>query len=792
MRVLELSEREEAAAFCGKLFARWGAEVIRVEPPGRPRPPEALDRYLHGGKRRVALDYGSDAGRETLDRLAASCDVLVTDAPAAEVERLHLLDAGDGAGPRVRTSITPFGLSGPYRDWEATASTLLALGGYTWLHGDIGRTPLTMPGNYAYYQAGTYAYVAALAAELQSRGDAGATPARIEVSVVEALASLHQFTFVMATHGGTVRSRHGNRWENLEPTGLLPCKDGWWSMNVLGNFWEPFTLWLGMPELATDPRFEQNSDRIEHADELEEILEQFFADIPPKQVFKDGQEIWRVPVGYMMSLQDALDDPHMNERGFWRPAGRSGGTDLRTAGSPFQFVGSPAPEEREPVAPGTDSDEVLGALPATSTGAVPATGASRNTRPLDGLRIVDLTRIWSGPLATVILGDLGAEVVKIEAHMGRGPAVLPAALGGVYPGGTPGDRPWNRQGLFNKLNRNKRSVALDLKSERGRELFLQLVAESDVVIENFSARAMPGLKLDYDRLREVNERIIYVAMPAFGLAGPYRDYIGLGPSIEPLIGLTALMGYSDDEPRVTSCALTDAISGVVAAAAVVTALDRRERTGEGALVDLSQHEAGVTMVGEYFIERQLSGVEPVRDGNGHATAAPHGVYRCAGDDDWIALAASDEAQWQALADFAGAGWDGDARFATVEGRREQRAALDIAIEAWTVGRDKHELMRELQAAGVPAGVVYTPPEVLADPHLDERGYWVELDEPDGGLQRYDGSPLRFDGERGYEQWSAAPGLGADNAAVLEGLLGLSAEEVATLHEAGVVADRPPM
>jgi crotonobetainyl-CoA:carnitine CoA-transferase CaiB-like acyl-CoA transferase len=718
----------------------------------------------------------------------------------------------------VRTSITPFGLSGPYRDWQATGSTLLALGGYTWLHGDIGRTPLTMPGNYPHYQAGSYAYTASLAAELQSRGEvggrgetggsgetggrgeAGAAPARVEVSTMETLAGLHQFTFVMATHAGTVRSRHGNRWENLSPTGLLPCKDGWWGMNVLPNFWEPFALWLGIPELLSDPRFAENRERVEHSDELEEVLAGFFAEMPPKQVFKDGQEIWRVPVGYMMSLQDGLEDPHMNERGFWRPAGRS-------AGSPFQFVGSPPPEERPAVAPGADTDAVLAALPAGSTEPSRSSGSSesrsggsapgRGSRPLEGIRVVDMTRIWSGPLATVILGDLGADVVKIEAQFGRGPANVPAALGGLYPGGTPGDRPWNRQGLFNKLNRNKRSVALDLKSERGRELFLQLVAESDIVIENFSARAMPGLGLGYDRLREANERIIYLAMPAFGQTGPYRDYIGLGPSIEPLIGLTALMGYSDDEPRVTSVALTDAISGVVAASAMVTALDRRERTGEGGLIDLSQHEAGVTMIGEYFIDRQLTGAEPVRDGNGHPTAAPHGVYRCAGEDDWIALAATDDGQWQALAATAASdspaatGWGSDPRFASVEGRREYRAALDEAIEAWTAGHDKHKLMRELQAAGVPAGVVYTPPEVLADPHLEERGYWVELDEPDGGLQRYDGSPLRFDGERGYEQWAAAPGLGADNAAVLEGLLGLSAEDVAALYEAQVIVDRPP-
>ena len=789
MRVLELSDREEAAAFCGKLFARWGAEVIRVEALDREPPPAALDRYLNGGKRRVALDYRDAEQRVTLDRLAATCDVMITDASAHHVERFDLMQLGAASGNIVRTSITPFGLSGPYRDWQATASTLLALGGYTWLHGDIGRTPLTMPGNYPYYQTGSYAYVAALSLQLRARANPDAGPTNIEVSVLEALGSLHQFTFETYTYGGRIRSRHGNRWENLHPTTLLPCADGWWSVNVLDQFWEPFAMMIDRPDVIDDPRFATNPDRLLHADELDEIIIEAVRDWPMKRVLKEGQETWRVPVGYMMSMQDAVDDPHMNERGFWRHAGDDGPL---SAGSPFLFVGDKPPPEHAPSAVGADTAEVLGALAdasaITSTTAAPTSDA---TRPLAGVRIVDLTRIWSGPLATRILGDLGAEVVKIEAHTNRGAAVVPGVRPGLFPDGDPGERPWNRQGLFNKLNRNKQSVALDLKSDRGRELFLQLIAEADIVIENFSARAMPSLGLGYEQLRAVNDEIIYVAMPAFGLTGPYRDYVGLGPSIEPLIGLTALMGYSEDEPRVTAKALTDAISGVVAATAAVTALDRREQTGQGGFIDLSQHEAGVTMLGEYFIDRQVSGVEPPREGNWHPEATPHGVFRCAGDDDWIALSVRDEAQWLALADSAGAAWASDDRFATAEERRENRAALNEEIEGWTVTRDKFELMRALQSAGIAAGVVHTAPEVLADPHLADRGYWVQLDEIDAGRQRYDGSPLIFNGERGYDVWTPAPILGRQNESVLRDLLGVDADDFAALFEQGVIADRPP-
>jgi crotonobetainyl-CoA:carnitine CoA-transferase CaiB-like acyl-CoA transferase len=258
-----------------------------------------------------------------------------------------------------------------------------------------------------------------------------------------------------------------------------------------------------------------------------------------------------------------------------------------------------------------------------------------------------------------------------------------------------------------------------------------------------------------------------------------------------MTGLTAVMGHSDAEPRVTSAALTDAMSGVAAAAAVLTAIERRRRTEQGAFIDLSQHEVGVAFLGEWFIERQLRGEEPPRLGNAHAEYAPHGVYRCLGDDDWIALAARTEAEWQALCALTSCGWERDARFATADGRRQHTAELDVQIEAWTSMQEKRALMEALQARGVPAGAVLSPPEWLEDPHLVERGYFAELDHAETGRGRSDGSPLRFDGERAYEAWRAAPLLGQHNTEVLTNLLGLTPQEVEALEREGVLADRPP-
>jgi crotonobetainyl-CoA:carnitine CoA-transferase CaiB-like acyl-CoA transferase len=778
MRVLEISDKEEAAAFAGKLFARWGAEVIKVESPQRLAPARHLDLYLNGGKGRVALDPRSSADASALDALAREADIVLTDYDVSETEDLRIMNLG-GTTPQVRVSITPFGLSGPYKHYKATASTLLALGGYTWLMGDPGRAPLTLPGNYPSYQGGTFAYLAALSAYLACPRQ----PLQVEVSILECLASLHQFTDTMWLFGEVVRSRHGNRWENLSPTTLLKCADGWYGVNILANFWFSFGHMIGRPDIASEGPLSTNMGRMEHQDEVEAIITEALGSKPRKEIFKEGQEVWRVPVGHAATMADLLDDPHLNERGFWRRLENgvtaANGQPLLLPGSPFRVVGEPPPPEFPPQPPASSEPRFRTGERASSSGQVSAPP----DKPLAGVRVLDLTRIWSGPLATRILGDLGAEVIKIEAPDGRGGAIR-------RPGGEMVDQPWNRQALFNKLSRNKKSISLDLKAESGREIFLKLVEKSDVVIENFSARAMPGLGLSYDVMQSVNPRIVYVPMPAYGLTGPYRDYIGLGPSIEPVTGMTAILGYSDEEPRVTSKAITDAIAGTTAAAAVVMAMEQRQRTGAGCMLDLSQHETGVAFLGEYIIEAQLSGNEPVRLGNGSPQFSPYSVYRCRGEDDWIAVAVRSDEEWTAFCSVVAPELREDSRCASLESRLGNRALLDEEIERRTTKWDKRELESALQAHGVAAGAVLSAPEWLNDRHLKERDFFVELEHAVVGRTAWDGLGVVFNSERKHQGWVAAPLLGEHNRSVLTELLGLSEAEIDRLHEEGVLATAP--
>jgi crotonobetainyl-CoA:carnitine CoA-transferase CaiB-like acyl-CoA transferase len=343
LRVLEVGDAG-AAAYAGKLFARWGAEVIRVD--RRARDPsdkvQPLEVFLHPGKRRVAIDYETAEGRDLLHELASVCDVVLLDLSADEVERLDWTELGTPGRIQARVSITPFGLDGPYRDWKATGGTLLALGGYTFLTGDPGRAPLTIPGHYVEYQSGHFAFIAAVAATLGHEADGPASS--MELSMLECVATLSQFTTVMWTYGGVVRSRHGNRWENLHPNAMYRCGDGWYQVSGIGKFWEPFALMLGRPDLVEDARFLTPALRTEHADELDEIINGVLGRRPMQEILTEAQETWRIPIGIALSLADVLADPQLAAREFWRPVATAEGT-VQMPGSPFTFVGESRPSE---------------------------------------------------------------------------------------------------------------------------------------------------------------------------------------------------------------------------------------------------------------------------------------------------------------------------------------------------------------------------------------------------------------------------------------------------------------
>jgi crotonobetainyl-CoA:carnitine CoA-transferase CaiB-like acyl-CoA transferase len=314
---------------------------------------------------------------------------------------------------------------------------------------------------------------------------------------------------------------------------------------------------------------------------------------------------------------------------------------------------------------------------------------------------------------------------------------------------------------------------------------------SDVVIENYSPRVMTNFSLDYGALTALNPAVIMASMPGYGSDGPYRDRLAYGTTVEPESGLTSLMGYGPGEPRKFGVAFPDAVAGVHAAAAILLALRERDRTGAGQHVELAQYETMVSTLGIELLESQLAGGVPPRYRNEHPSMAPHGCYRCRGQDRWLTIAVRDEAEWRALCEVIGMpGLAGNPRFRSIAARRTNARELDEIISAWTRRQDACEAMELLQQAGVPGGTVLDAKDLHANPQLRSRGFFVRLPQCDGGTYDYPGFPARLSRTPASFR-SGAPGLGEHNHEILSSLVGLSEREIRDLEAAGVIGERPP-
>ena len=404
--------------------------------------------------------------------------------------------------------------------------------------------------------------------------------------------------------------------------------------------------------------------------------------------------------------------------------------------------------------------------------------------PLHGIRILDLAKVWAGPYGTRLLADMGAEVIKLE---GPGSWDMIRSLS-LLPGET--ERPYNKAAFFNHYNRNKYGCAIDISQPGGRDLALRLIALSDVVIENYRSDVLEHLGLTYDTMRAVKPDIILVSMPSHGLWGPEAHYVAYGTNIEQLAGLASVSGYVDGPPHKSATSYGDPVAGATAAAATIAALLYRRWTGRGQHVEVAQWEAFLPFVGEFFLEQSLTGREPPRRGNRHSSMAPHGVYRCQGEDSWVAIAAGSDAEFAALCGVIDRPeLARDDRFADVVSRYRHQNELDEIVSDWTRERSHREAAAALQAAGVAASPVLTIPELFDDPHLAERGFFEEVTHRDAGTWTMDGPAWRFDLTPAHTRLPA-PCFGEHNDYVLRGLLGLSEAEVAELEREGIVSDEP--
>lgn len=408
---------------------------------------------------------------------------------------------------------------------------------------------------------------------------------------------------------------------------------------------------------------------------------------------------------------------------------------------------------------------------------------TRNELPLNGVRVLDLTTWWAGPFNAMILADFGAEVVKIEAIQRLDNWRATLADRSV-------ERWWETSPLFNSTQRNKFDLTLNLASARGVEVFKQLVAHSDVVCENYSPRVMPQLGIAYEVLRQINPRLIMISQTGFGLTGPWRDYVSFAQVAETLAGLAHLTGSEDGPPTFSGQMLGDTLSALHGALAVLIALDERARTGKGQHIDLAQLETVVPTTAQAQLDFQMNGRVWNRVGNRHRRMAPHGCYLARGEDRWIVIAIDGDTEWKRLVQLMGnPAWTREERFATAQARLENTDPLDRLIAAWTRDQDRDELAHRLQAAGVKAGPVLNPADLLEDRHLKARGFFQYLDRPEVGRQPYPGIGIRFS-KTPMRDRMPAPTLGQHNEEILRRVLGMSDQEIEQLEREQVIGKIP--
>ena len=412
--------------------------------------------------------------------------------------------------------------------------------------------------------------------------------------------------------------------------------------------------------------------------------------------------------------------------------------------------------------------------------------------PLAGLRAVVFTQAWTGAVTTMLLADMGAEVIQIEALERPDPwrGGYAPRLSGTYANNDPGERPYDRNANFNSVNTNKQGITIDLNHQEGKDLFLDLVRISDIVAENFSARVIPNFKLEYPVLRRVNPSVIMLRMPSYGAYGPYAMYMGNGGTTEPMSGISSLLGYDDGPPMNSGVMHTDPVSGMFGYASLLIAMHHRNRTGEGQLIDLSQQETSVHLITRQLMEYNTTGAVPRRQGNRDGLMAPHGNFPCRGRDSWVAIAVRSNSEWRSLCEVMDRpDLASDPRYSTLYGRTEHLNQLEQAVEEWTSGQEADTVMDKLQAVGIPSAPVSNAAQVLENPQLNARGFFDDVIHPLTGTYRHTGTPWRLT-HSPRKPRHPAPMLGQHSVQVFRNLLGIPDKEIASLIDRGITGDTP--
>ncbi len=792
LRVLDLSE-QIAGPYATKLLVDAGADVTKLETPAgdplrhwtasdtelAPGQDGALFQFLNASKKSAVVDVSNADDRRLLLDLARDADLLVHDWTHAGAAARGLdFDSLHTVNPRLCvTSVTAWGATGPWAERPSTEFTLQAATGSVGYRGLRDRRPVAAGGRIGEWLAGIYAGVGSVSAWLAAR--AGGAGQHVDVSMFESI--LLSMTVYHDLNGQWVG---GDLARSVEIPSIEPARDGWVGFcTITGQQWKDFCALIGQPEVAEDDSYLDGRRRMNHLPFMRQIIQGWTRERSVDEIVELAS-LLRIPVAPVGNGRTLPDVDHLVARGVYTKAA-GGFLQPRVPYRLHARAADPQPTRPFGPAPALDADGATVRASAAEHDAESAVGAPAPELPLAGLRIVDLTAFWAGPFATCYLADLGADVVKIES--------IQRPDGMRFAGAVPKEKLWEWSPVFAGANPGKRDVTLQLDSERGMQLLKQLIAEADVVLENYSVRVLENFGLGWDDVRALSDRVIMVRMPAFGLDGPWRDRTGFAMTIEQASGLAWITGY-EDLPLVVRGAC-DPAGGMQAVFALLMALEDRRRTGRGQLVEVPLIENALNIAAEQVIEHSAYGTLLTRQENRGPGAAPQGVYRCApdGEDDeqYVAIAIANDAQWQCLRDALGdPAWAGDDDLSHAQGRRARHDEIDARLDAWLADRSRRDAADLLVAAGVPAAEVINAHRVMPNPQLEARGFYQTLIHPETGSTRYPGFPMRFSAFGPNLHRSPPPTLGQHNDEVLGDELGLSEDERAALREAKVVGDRP--
>ena len=819
--VLDLTEG--GFNWCGKVLADLGANVIKVEPPGG-SPTRNVGPFVDGkrgkerslfwasycaNKRSITLDLKVTGDASRFRNLASRADVLVESFMPGRMDKLGL-GYGDMSRDNpglVYTSISPFGQTGPYSRYAATDLVAWSMGGMQYLGGNEDRRPVRISAPQAELHAGAHAAAGTMAALWHSRntGIGQHVDVSMQTAVVWTLMNATPFPPLHGTNmerSGDYRARG-----HIAVRHVFRCIDGFLSVVQAPRTLRGLVEWMGeeggAPSWLSDIDWdkwnpaaigEDDSDAIDMFHSIQSCIEEFIGSKTKNELYLRAID-HGILLAPCQTVKDIAESVQLEARRFWNELDHPALDRTLTHLGPFIRMGESPIQIRLP-APriGEHNDEILSedrqsSYPAVGHKEVLSPG-SQPAMPFEGIRVLDFTWVGVGPITIKHLADFGADVIRVEAA--SRPDVLRS--GAPFKDGQPGGL--NRSQFSGNYNSSKRGLGLNLAIPEGRELIRSLIREwqPDVIAESFTPRVMRSWGLSYADIREIVPDVVYFSTCQQGQTGPHSKYAGFGQLAGALAGFYHITGWPDREPAGPYGAYSDFVNPPNAATAIVAALEYRRRTGQGQYLDLSQYECATHFLAPAIMDYMTNGNVLNRRGNDDDDFAPNDVYRCRDKErgytglgpSWIAISVCNDEQWGRLcermdrADMAASESFRDGKL-----RRQNASEIDTVIGEWTRDKDAHELMKELQEAGVPAGVVQSQADLWEDPQLKHRGFFQWLEHAECGPMPYDGLTYQLSKTPGALRMPQAL-IGQHNEEILKEILGLDDDAISALVIDGVL------